>query len=199
MAAALSLYRAQRGAFERAADAARMHDAAVAALELIAQHVQMAGFASTRAGAPLFGCVQGRVIGADTAASCESLASRSDGVQVRYAADSALQRCSRMLSAALPATGAVDQEPARWRLRASFEGASALAVAPFVTWPYAMRAPQCLIEAWARSGQSAAMSYLVTARGFGAQPQSEAWLQMRTDLADGVITQHWRRVVAKPF
>jgi type IV pilus assembly protein PilW len=87
VAAALSLYRAQRGAFERAADAARMHDAAVAALELIAQHVQMAGFASARADAPLFGCVQGRVIGGDTAASCESLASRSDGVQVRYAAD----------------------------------------------------------------------------------------------------------------
>ncbi|MDR5732741.1 pilus assembly PilX N-terminal domain-containing protein [Caballeronia sp. LZ025] len=120
-------------------------------------------------------------------------------MQAFHAADSALLRCSRMLSAALPATGAVDQEPARWRLRASFEGASALAVAPFVTWPYAMRAPQCLIEAWSRSGQSAAMSYLVTARGFGAQPQSEAWLQMRIDSADGVITQHWRRVVAKPF
>ncbi|MDR5737575.1 PilW family protein [Caballeronia sp. LZ016] len=85
--AALSLYRGQRAAFERAADTARIHDGAVAALELIAQHVQMSGFASTRADAPLFGCVQGRVVGADTAASCESLASRSDGLQVRYAAD----------------------------------------------------------------------------------------------------------------
>jgi hypothetical protein len=34
---------------------------------------------------------------------------------------------------------------------------------------------------------------------FRGQPQSEAWLQMRIDSADGVITQHWRRVVAKPF
>ncbi|KIG05748.1 hypothetical protein BurMR1_0833 [Burkholderia sp. MR1] len=85
--AALSLYRAQRAAFERAADVARMHDGAVTALELLAQHVQMAGFGAARADAPLFGCAQGRVIGAETSATCESLSSRSDGVQVRYAAD----------------------------------------------------------------------------------------------------------------
>ncbi|MDR5809894.1 hypothetical protein [Caballeronia sp. LZ019] len=120
-------------------------------------------------------------------------------IQAFHAADSALLRCSRMLSAALPGTGSPNQEPARWRLRASFEGASAVAIAPFIAWPYAMRAPQCLIEAWTRSGQSSSASYLVTARGFGAQPQSEAWLQMRIDSADGIVTQHWRRVVAKPF
>ncbi|WP_244815275.1 PilW family protein [Caballeronia sp. Lep1P3] len=85
--AALSLYRAQRAAFERAADVARIHDAGVSALELLAQQIQLAGFGTARSDAPLFGCTQGRVIGADTAASCESLASRSDGVQVRYAAD----------------------------------------------------------------------------------------------------------------
>jgi len=85
--AALSLYRGQRAAFERAADVARMHDAGVSALDLVAQQLQMAGSGPARVDAALFGCVQGRVIGADTAASCESLASRSDGVQVRYAAD----------------------------------------------------------------------------------------------------------------
>ncbi|MDR5855328.1 PilW family protein [Caballeronia sp. LZ062] len=85
--AMLSLYRGQRAAFDRAADAARMHDAGVSALDLIAQQIQMAGFGATRTQAALYGCSQARVIGADTAASCEALASRSDGVQVRYAAD----------------------------------------------------------------------------------------------------------------
>jgi Tfp pilus assembly protein PilX len=120
-------------------------------------------------------------------------------IQAFHAADSALIRCSRMLSAALPATGSANQEPARWRSKASFEGASAAAMAPFAAWPYAMRAPQCLIEAWARADQSSAASYLVTARGFGAQPQTEAWLQVRIDSTNSGIAQHWRRVVAKPF
>ncbi|WP_244815276.1 pilus assembly protein [Caballeronia sp. Lep1P3] len=120
-------------------------------------------------------------------------------VQAFHAADSALIRCSRMLSSALPASGPVDQEPARWRLRSSFEGASALALAPFASWPYAMRAPQCLIETWPRAGQSSAISYLVTARGFGATPQTEAWLQLRIDMTGRTVTQQWRRVAGKPF
>ncbi|VXC38135.1 conserved hypothetical protein [Burkholderia sp. 8Y] len=119
-------------------------------------------------------------------------------VQAFHAADSALIRCSRMLSTALPATGPADQEPARWRLKASFEGASALAVAPYASWPYAVRAPQCLIETWPRSGQPVT-SYLVTARGFGATSQTEAWLQLQIDSANGKLTQQWRRVAAKPF
>jgi len=60
-------------------------------------------------------------------------------------------------------------------------------------WPYARRARQCLIESWA-SG-----AYLVTTRGFGASPDSEAWLQLRIDIAEGASTQHWLRVVARPF
>jgi type IV pilus assembly protein PilW len=87
--AALSLYRSQRMAFERAADAARIQDSGVAALDLLGQQLQMAGFATNadRVDAALIGCAQGRVIGADTASSCETLASHSDGVQIRYAAD----------------------------------------------------------------------------------------------------------------
>ena len=90
--ACLSLYGAQRAAFERAADVARMHDAASIALDMIGQQIQMAGFLSgpytgADLAAPVFGCAQGRVSGADAAASCESLAGRSDGVQVRYFAD----------------------------------------------------------------------------------------------------------------
>jgi len=88
--ASLSLYRGQRAAFDRAADAARIHDAASSASEMLAQQIQMAAFASSvdsPVDAPIFGCAQGRVIGADTTASCESLASHSDGLQVRYSAD----------------------------------------------------------------------------------------------------------------
>jgi hypothetical protein len=104
-----------------------------------------------------------------------------------------------MLSAALPATGPADQEPARWRLKASFEGASALAVTPYASWPYAVRVPQCLLETWSGSGQSPVTSYLVTARGFSATSQTEAWLQLRIDSANGKLTQQWRRVAGKPF
>lgn len=90
--ASLSIYRGQRAAFERAADAARIHDAGSVALDIIGQQFQMAGFASGHArsanvDAAIFGCAQGRVVGSDTAASCEALAGRSDGVQMRYVAD----------------------------------------------------------------------------------------------------------------
>jgi type IV pilus assembly protein PilW len=84
--ALLSMYRAQRAAFDRATDAARIHDSGAIALDMLGQQLQMAGFGSGIE-ASIFGCAQGRVVGADTAASCESLASHSDGVQVRYAAD----------------------------------------------------------------------------------------------------------------
>ncbi|SAL74570.1 hypothetical protein AWB71_04861 [Caballeronia peredens] len=121
-------------------------------------------------------------------------------VQAFHAADSALIRCARILSAALPAASPSPRdEPSRWRVKTSFEGPAALALAPFADWPYARRVPQCLIESWAKSGDEASASYLVTARGFGATPDSEAWLQLRIDVADGVGTQHWRRVVARPF
>ncbi|SAK77157.1 hypothetical protein AWB76_05100 [Caballeronia temeraria] len=113
-------------------------------------------------------------------------------VQAFHAADSALIRCSRMLSLALPSTSSKD-EPSRWRAKSSFEGPTAVAFAPFASWPYARRVPQCLIESWTNA------SYLITARGFGATADSEAWLQLRIDIADGASTQHWRRVVARPF
>jgi type IV pilus assembly protein PilW len=89
VAATLSLYRSQRAAFERATDAARIHDAAAAALDILGQQIQMAGYAADgdSTAAPLFGCARGRVTGADSAAACETLTGHSDGVQVRYAAD----------------------------------------------------------------------------------------------------------------
>ncbi|WP_250513875.1 pilus assembly PilX N-terminal domain-containing protein [Caballeronia sp. INDeC2] len=127
-----------------------------------------------------------------TVAGRATIATR-ERAQAFHAADSALIRCSRMLSLALPSTSQSKDEPSRWRAKTSFEGPTAAAITPFPAWPYARRAPQCLIESWG-SG-----SYLVTSRGFGATADSEAWLQLRTDIADGVSTQHWRRVVARPF
>jgi type IV pilus assembly protein PilW len=89
---ALLLYRTQRQAFTDAANAASMHDAGVTALMLIGQQVQMAGFAPPdappgTASPGLFGCTGARPAGADDAFVCQSLASRSDGIVVRYVGD----------------------------------------------------------------------------------------------------------------
>jgi Tfp pilus assembly protein PilX len=115
-------------------------------------------------------------------------------IQAFHAADSALIRCSRMLDAALPAVSASSHEPVQWRSKAAFEGVAAPALTPFAEWPYARRAPQCLIETWMRSETGA--TYLITARGFAAKSESEAWLQVRVDESGA---RHWRRVVARPF
>ena len=92
-AGVVSLYRSQRMAFTHAGDAAQIHEAGMAALTLIGEQLQMAGFVPAdmpRPGNPLpglFGCSGARAIGADDSLSCESLASHSDGVAVRYIAD----------------------------------------------------------------------------------------------------------------
>jgi len=90
--ATISLYRGQRFAYDHATETTRLRDAASTALDLIGQQVQMAGFVPAGAGhadksPPLFGCSPGRPTGSDAAPVCEALASRSDGIVVRYAAD----------------------------------------------------------------------------------------------------------------
>ncbi len=94
---AVSLYRSQRQSFTQAAQAAAMRDAGVNALTLIGQQVQMAGFAPVASApgepsplggaAALFGCSGARPVGAGDAPGCEPLASRSDGIVVRYVGD----------------------------------------------------------------------------------------------------------------
>lgn len=92
-AGAVSLYRSQRVAYSRGVDAAQINDAGMTALTLIGEQLQMAGFVSADmpgtflARPALFGCSAGRPTGADDSLSCESIASRSDGVAVRYIAD----------------------------------------------------------------------------------------------------------------
>jgi type IV pilus assembly protein PilW len=95
-AGAVSLYRSQRLALVSANDAAQMHEAGMTALTLIALQVQMAGFtpadspsaAGLFAAGALFGCSGARPVGADDRFTCEALAGRSDGIAVRYVADS---------------------------------------------------------------------------------------------------------------
>ncbi|MDQ7981145.1 PilW family protein [Paraburkholderia sp. SARCC-3016] len=94
-AGAISLYRSQRFALVRANDAAQMHEAGMTALTLIALQLQMAGFAPVDspsatllfASGALFGCSSARPAGADDRLTCEALASRSDGIAIRYIAD----------------------------------------------------------------------------------------------------------------
>jgi type IV pilus assembly protein PilW len=92
-AGAVSLYRAQRIAFAQSADAAQISDAGATALTLIGEQLQMAGFVPADmprafvARPALFGCTAGRPTGADDSLTCESLATHSDGVAVRYVAD----------------------------------------------------------------------------------------------------------------
>jgi type IV pilus assembly protein PilW len=90
--ATISLYRGQRLAYDRATETARLREAASNALDLIAQQVQMARFMPAGLGVldtstGLFGCSSGRPVGSDFAPTCETLSSRSDGILVRYAAD----------------------------------------------------------------------------------------------------------------
>jgi Tfp pilus assembly protein PilX len=124
-------------------------------------------------------------------------------VQAFHSADSALIRCAGIALDSLPElkipTGPLVAEPNKWRLKASFEGASASAVTPFASWPYAIRPPQCLIEEWPARTNDQAGAVLITARGFSRMAGSESWLQQEIEMGGNGIVRHWRRVVAKPF
>lgn len=95
--ATVSLYRGQREAVMRAADTARLTSEGIAALDLIAQHARMTGFApagtvasaasAASAVAPVFGCSAGFPTGTGAAVSCAPDQSGSDGIALRYVAD----------------------------------------------------------------------------------------------------------------
>jgi hypothetical protein len=84
--------------------------------------------------------------------SARTTTNLGERVQAFHSADSALIRCTRIALDSLPElkslTGPLAAEPDKWRSKASFDGASASAVMPFASWPYAIRPPQCLIEVW---------------------------------------------------
>jgi len=91
-AGAVSLYRSQRAAFTRASDSAYISEAGFTSLTLIGQQIQMAGFVppdatSANAAPAFFGCSGGRPTGSDDSPACTALASRSDGIVIRYVGD----------------------------------------------------------------------------------------------------------------
>jgi Tfp pilus assembly protein PilX len=135
--------------------------------------------------------------------SARTTTNLGERVRAFHSADSALIRCASITLDAMPElkgnTEPLAAEPNKWRLKTSFEGASATAVMPFASWPYAIHPPQCLIEVWpARDGNQAGV-FLITARGFGRMADNEFWLQQQIEMGEGGVVRHWRRVVAKPF
>lgn len=98
VAGAVAAYRSQRAAFAHAADAARIEATGTNALILIGEQIQMAGFVPADSAGPadspgnngaatLFGCSSGRPVGTGGSVACESLASKSDGIAIRYVGD----------------------------------------------------------------------------------------------------------------
>ncbi|MEA3091127.1 MAG: hypothetical protein QOJ04_2469 [Caballeronia sp.] len=135
--------------------------------------------------------------------SARTTTSLGERVQAFHSADSALIRCASIaLDSRLelrPRTDPLAAEPNKWRLKTSFEGTSASAVMPFASWPYAIRPPQCLIEAWPARDNDQVGAFLITARGFGRMADNESWLQQEVEMGESGVVRHWRRIVAKPF
>lgn len=123
----------------------------------------------------------------------------ADHLLAFHAADAALSLCSRALSnGSMTAPPASEQpgEPDGWRRQGSFE---AQAIAPVGTWPGSARPPQCLIEAWRIDRRPAARAFVVTARGFGSDGDTQSWLQAQIVIEGPRVQRRWRRVVARPF
>ncbi|RDU95960.1 PilW family protein [Trinickia dinghuensis] len=99
LAGTLTLYRVQRESFAGAAERARMLEAGAAALMLVGQQIQMAGYAPldqpalrARVTPGIFGCQSGRPKATETGGdlACTARSSdrlNSDGLIVRYADD----------------------------------------------------------------------------------------------------------------
>ncbi len=116
-----------------------------------------------------------------------------------HAADGALSLCSRALadgSMVAPSLPEQPGEPDGWRRKDAFE---AQAVAPVAGWFGSVRPPQCLVEAWRIDSRPDARAFVVTARGFGADDDTQSWLQAQVVFVGSRVEKHWRRVVARPF
>ncbi len=121
-------------------------------------------------------------------------------VQAVHAADAGWILCTRLLEQGKVRTHVwVDQgEPAYWRNADAFEGNRPTAFDLAVTWPYTIRAPQCLVEQWASLAQPDTSAYLLTVRGFGATLNAQAWVQSITLLEHANWRHTWRLVVGRP-
>ncbi|SEK04448.1 pilus assembly PilX family protein [Paraburkholderia diazotrophica] len=116
-----------------------------------------------------------------------------------HAADAALRACARnVISGSVPAMPGVAGEPAGWKSQTIFESN---ALAPFASWPATLsfRVPRCLVEGWRLTNRADAHAYLVTARGYGRNVDSQMWLQLQIVIDGSTVEKHWRRVAARPF
>lgn len=114
------------------------------------------------------------------------------------AADAALELCLKELDAGrapllLPSGAGV----ARWRQPEPF--ADAAAFAPSADWPGGRKPPQCLIEGLRIAHRPRAQGYVVTARGFGAGEDAQAWVQVLVVREAGTEKRHWRRIARRKY
>ena len=132
------------------------------------------------------------IVGARRASNLE------DALHSMQAANVALELCLSELDAGrapfLPPGG---EGLARWRQRDPFGDAAAFA--PLSTWPGGRRPPQCLIEGLRIAGRPRAQAYVVTARGFGASVDAQAWAQMFVVREAGTEGRHWRRIARRRY
>ena len=119
-----------------------------------------------------------------------------DALRSMQAAYVALELCLNEHDAGraplLPARAGVG----RWQERDPF--ADAAAFAPLSNWPGGRRPPQCLIEGMRIAGRPLARAYMITARGFGASADAQAWAQVFVVREAGIEMRHWRRIARRP-
>ncbi|WP_255218916.1 pilus assembly PilX family protein [Paraburkholderia kururiensis] len=127
----------------------------------------------------------------------------ADHLQAFQAADAALTVCARRLvSSHRPNVDAesvaslAQSDPQNWKSETWFESN---AFAPVPQWPGSIAPPQCVVEAWSIASRPQAGAFAVTARGYGATRETQAWLQLQLVIEDGHLERHWRRIAARPF
>lgn len=121
-----------------------------------------------------------------------------DALHSLQAADAALELCLKELDAGrapllLPSEAGV----ARWRQPEPFTDAAAFA--PSADWPGGRKPPQCLIEGLRIAHRPRAQGYVVTARGFGASEDAQAWAQVMVVREAGTEKRHWRRIARRRY
>ncbi|MEJ2767923.1 pilus assembly PilX family protein [Mycetohabitans sp. B46] len=128
-------------------------------------------------------------------------------IEAFHAADSALRWCERYvvthaldIGAPIPRVIPSPQATPGWHQRMLFDGEAGSAIQPVRRWRAGGRAPQCLIEA-VNVSEAGAAAYLLTARGFAVDEESEIWLQaiMRVGQTQRTVRTGWRFVARRPF
>ena len=142
--------------------------------------------------AAAIGSFDAAIVGARRASNLE------DALHSMQAANAALELCLSELDAGrapfLPPSG---EGVGRWRQRDPF--ADVAAFAPMSTWPGGRRPPQCLIEELRIAGRPRAQGYAITARGFGASMDAQAWVQVFVVREAGTETRHWRPIARRRY